>query len=82
MHESYSLFALQASDADKKSHRQLLQITHDTLADIFKKIGSKDNTREVCILYILCLDYLIEPLIRRVVKRAGVRACVRACVCV
>jgi len=41
-------FLLQVSDGDKKSPRQISRTVHDTLADIFKKIGSKENTREVC----------------------------------
>jgi len=40
------LCVLQVSDGDAKSPR--LRTVHDTLADIFKKIGSKENTREVC----------------------------------
>jgi len=56
------LIALQVSDGDKKSPRQISRTTHDTLADIFKKIGSKENTREVCNhMYCgsLCLGYQI-----------------------
>jgi len=37
----------QVSDLDKKSPRQISGVVHDMLADIFKKIGSKENTREV-----------------------------------
>ena len=44
------LLALQVPDGEKKRMRQISQTAHDTLADIFKKIGSKENTREVCIL--------------------------------
>jgi len=45
------LSALQVSDGDKKSPRQISRAIHDTLADIFKKIGSKENTREVCFTF-------------------------------
>jgi len=45
MHQTHTTsVVLQLSDGDKKS---LSQTAHDTLADIFKKIGSKENTREV-----------------------------------
>ena len=47
------LLALQVSDDDNKSPRQISRTVHDTLADIFKKIGSKENTREVC----SCTDF-------------------------
>jgi len=37
----------QSYEGDKKSAKHISRAIHDTLADIFKKIGSKENTREV-----------------------------------
>jgi len=53
----YYVIVLQVSDGDKKPTRQISRTVHDTLADIFKKIGSKENTREVCISCSLYVDY-------------------------
>jgi len=34
-------------DVDRRSPRRISRTVHDSLAEIFKKIGSKENTREV-----------------------------------